>query len=148
MLISSRIEEGVYLNYNREINERDNVTFEAKLDTSDLTDDISIGFADQIMTPADNGELATHILWGVAIVRGGWWTRAEDGLREGKFQKGWHIFSLKIDASFIELCIDGVYVGRKKSPSKPVYFCISSDAYTNYYTAKTAIDYIRVNYED
>ncbi|MFH1855626.1 MAG: hypothetical protein ABH836_00160 [Candidatus Omnitrophota bacterium] len=148
MLISSRVEEGVYLNYNREINERDKVTFEAKLDTSDLTDDINIGFADQIMTPADSGELAKHILWGVAIVRGGWWTRVEDGFKEGKFQKGWHVFSLKIDTSFIELCIDGVYVGRKKSPPKPLYFYINGDGTTNYYTAKTAIDYIRVNYED
>ncbi len=145
ILVSSKVEEGVYLNYAREITDQ-NATFEVKLDTSYLTDDINVGFSDQIMTPGDNEEVGTHILGGIAIVSGGWWTHTEEGLKEGKFQKGWHVFSLKVNGKFIESCIDGVYIGKRARRAGPVYFYISGDACTNYYTAKVIIDYIKISY--
>ena len=145
VLVSEKVEEGVYLNYAREIGDQD-AAIEVRIDTSYLTDNISIGFADQVMVPDDNEEVNSHLLADISVVGNGWWTYPDDGLKEGKFQKGWHIFSLKIDDKFIETSVDGNYIGRKTRRPGPAYFCISGDAYTNYYTAKVIIDYIKINY--
>ena len=133
------------------------VTFEVKLETSGLVDNITAGFIDEVMEPQINTEINNHWEANFFFVPANWYIKQDPvvvgqkppnppGL-QGPFDIGWN--TVKIDSSeskgTITFFLNGEEAGEvDKNPDVVErYFYVTCDPYTTHYTGEVSIDYIK-----
>ncbi len=135
------------------------VTFEVKLETSGLVDNITVGFIAEVMEPQINTDINNHWEANFFFVPANWYIKQDPvviGEKPpnppdllGPFDIGWN--TVKIDSSEtrgkITFFLNGEEVGEvDKNPDvEERYFYITSDPYTSHYTGDVLIEYIKIS---
>ena len=133
------------------------VTFEVKLETSGLVDNITVGFIAEVMEPQINTDINNHWEANFFFVPANWYIKQDPVVigekppnppeLQGPFDIGWN--TVKIDSSeskgTITFFLNGEEVGQVDKNPDVVgrYFYVTCDPYTTHYTGEVSIDYIK-----
>ncbi|MFC1717487.1 hypothetical protein ACFL6S_27750 [Candidatus Poribacteria bacterium] len=157
-MTSPGVDSGAMVYYPVDVENVD-ITFEVKLDTSGLVDNITVGFIAELMEPQVNTDINNHWEANFFFVPANWYIKQDPVVigqkppnpagMEGPFDPGWNV--VKIDCSEskgkITFFLNDEEVGEvDKNPDvKSRYFYVTCDPYTSHYSGEVAIEYIKMS---
>jgi len=155
-MISPGVDSGAMVYYPMDVDDVD-ITFEVKLDTSEVVDNITIGFIAELMEPQINTDINNHWEANFFFVPANWYVKQDPvvigqkppnpGI-EGPFDPGWN--TVRIESSEtkgkITFFLNGDEVGEvDKNPDvESRYFYVTCDPYTSHYSGVVDIEYIKM----
>lgn len=156
-MTSPSVDSGAMVYYPVNVEDVD-ITFEVKLDTSGVVDNITVGFIADLMEPQINTDINNHWEANFFFVPANWYIKQDPVVigekppnppeLQGPYDLGWNV--VKIDSSesksTITFFLNGEEVGEveKNQEVQSRYFYITCDPYTSHYTGAVAIDYIKI----
>jgi hypothetical protein len=158
-MTSPAVESGSMLYYPVNVEDID-ISFEVRLDTAGLVDNITVGFIAGLIDPQVNTEINNHWEANFFIVPANWYLKQDPvnigekppnpGI-EGPYDAGWNVVKVENSESNgkITFFLNGEEIGvvDKNPDVEQRYFYITCDPYTSHYSGAVAIDYIEIEGE-
>jgi hypothetical protein len=154
---SPAVESGIILYYPVNVEDVD-ITFEVKLDSSRMGENLTVGFISEPLEPQINTEINNNLEATFYFVAGNWYVKQDPvvigekppnpGI-EGPYDLGWNTVTIDSSESKgkITFFLNGEEVGEvdKNKDVKTRYLYITCDPYISHYTGETSIEYIKIS---
>ena len=156
---SPAVESGAMLYHPRNIQDED-ITFEIKVNVSELGDNISMGFIADLLEPQINDVINNNLEATFYFVPANWYIKQDPVVigekppnppgMEGQYNVGdWNVVQIDLSKSKgkITFYINGKEAGQvdRNKDVKERYFYLTPDPYTSHYTGGCEIDYIKIS---
>ena len=156
---SPAVESGIMLYHPRNIVDMD-ITFEMKLNTAGLVDNITCGSIAELMDPQLNDNMNNNLEASIFFVPDKCYIKQDPVVigqkppnpagMEGAFDKGgWNVAQITFSKSKakVTFVVNGKTIGEvdENRDVKQRYFFITSDPYTSHYTGEAKIEYIKIS---
>jgi len=157
---SPDVDSGIMIYYPVNVADLD-ISFEVKLDTSGVVDNLVTGFLADLMDPQVNTEINNNWEANLFFVPDNWYIKQDPivvgekppnpGI-EGQYLDGWNVAKIDINKSSgkVTFYMNGEQVGEvDRNPDvESRYFYVSPDTYTSHYTGEITLDYIEIGGPD
>ena len=156
---SPAVDSGAMLYHPRNLQDVD-ITFEIKVNVSELQENISMGFIAALLEPQINTEINNNLEATFYFVADKWYIKQDPVVldqkppnppgMEGQYKKGdWNVVEIDFSKSKgkITFYINGKEAGQvdRNKDVKERYFYLTPDPYTSHYTGGCEIDYIKIS---
>ena len=156
---SPAVDSGAMLYHPSNLQDVD-ITFEVKVNVSELGDNISLGFIADLLEPQINTEINNNLESTFYFVPDKWYIKQDPVVlgekppnppgMEGQYEKGdWNVVQIDFSKSKgkITFHINGKEAGQvdRNKDVKERYFYLTPDPYTSHYTGGCEIDYIKIS---
>jgi hypothetical protein len=147
ILTSPAVADGIILFYKTPITK--DITIEARLDTSQITNDGSFGFTDEIIPPMLNTDNHQHSRAQIYFNADQWHTLTDgvhvDGGVNVQDKAGWHVFKVEIKKETISFLVDDKALFETEKILDKRFWAVTPDWYTSHYSGILTVDWVKLS---